>query len=44
VGGIEVEDAMERLHPGSAVRAVWKDGEPVGTLEDILYFEPIFDD
>jgi uncharacterized OB-fold protein len=44
VGGIEVEDAMERLHPGTAVRAVWKDGEPVGTLEDILYFEPIFDE
>jgi uncharacterized OB-fold protein len=44
VGGIEVEEAMERLHPGTAVRAVWKDGEPVGTLEDILYFEPVFED
>ncbi len=44
VGGIEVAEAMERLKPGTPVRAVWRDGEPVGTLEDILYFEPIFED
>jgi uncharacterized protein len=45
IGGIDVEDARERLRPGMAVRAVWKqDGEPAGTLEDILYFEPVFDD
>lgn len=45
VGGIEVDEAMERLVPGKTrVRAVWKDGEPVGSLEDILHFEPIFDE
>jgi uncharacterized OB-fold protein len=45
IGGIEVDEAMERLRPGMAVRAVWNDNdEPKGTLEDILYFEPIFKD
>jgi uncharacterized OB-fold protein len=44
VGGIEVEEAMEKLSPGTPVRAVWKDSDPVGTLEDILYFEPVFAD
>lgn len=44
IGGIEVEEAMDRLSPGMSVRAVWKDGDPVGSLEDILYFEPIFDE
>ena len=44
IGGIEVEEAMERLRPGMAVRAVWNDeDEPRGTLEDILYFEPVFE-
>jgi uncharacterized protein len=44
VGGIDVDEAIEKIRPGTAVRAVWKDGEPKGTLEDILYFEPIFGD
>lgn len=44
VGGIDVEEAKERLQIGTRVRAVWKEGEPVGTLEDIDHFEPIFDD
>jgi uncharacterized OB-fold protein len=44
IGGIEVDDAMERLRPGMPVRAVWNDDdEPKGTLEDILYFEPVFE-
>lgn len=41
IGGIDVEKATETLSPGTPVRAVWKDGEPIGSLEDILYFEPI---
>jgi uncharacterized OB-fold protein len=44
IGGIEVEEAKERLHTGMSVRAVWKDAEPTGSLEDIEHFEPIFDD
>jgi len=44
IGGIDVDEAVEKIHPGTPVRAVWKDGEPKGTLEDILYFEPIFED
>jgi uncharacterized OB-fold protein len=44
IGGIEVEEAMDRLSIGMPVRAVWKDSEPIGSLEDILYFEPIFED
>jgi uncharacterized OB-fold protein len=43
IGGIDVEEAKERLRIGTPVRAVWKEGEPVGTLEDIEYFEPIFE-
>jgi uncharacterized protein len=43
VGGIDVEEAKERLRIGTKVRAVWKEGEPVGTLEDIEYFEPVFE-
>ncbi len=43
IGGIDVEEAKERLRTGMKVRAVWKDGEPTGSLEDIEYFEPIFD-
>jgi uncharacterized OB-fold protein len=43
IGGIDVEEAKERLRTGMKVRAVWKDGEPTGSLEDIQYFEPIFD-
>ncbi|MCW3020548.1 MAG: hypothetical protein JWN10_2856 [Solirubrobacterales bacterium] len=44
IGGIEVEEATEKLYPGMPVRAVWRDGEPAGSLEDILYFEPLFED
>lgn len=44
IGGIDVEEAKERLRIGTKVRAVWKEGEPVGTLEDIDHFEPVFED
>ncbi|HVX33930.1 MAG TPA: OB-fold domain-containing protein [Solirubrobacterales bacterium] len=44
VGGIDVEEAKERLRTGMKVKAVWKDDEPTGSLEDIEYFEPIFED
>jgi len=44
IGGIDVEEAKERLRTGMKVRAVWKDSEPTGSLEDIDYFEPIFED
>lgn len=45
VGGIDVEEAKERLQIGTKVRAVWKEGgEPVGTLEDIDHFEPLFEE
>jgi uncharacterized OB-fold protein len=43
VGGIDAEEAKERLRIGMPVKAVWKDEDPVGSLEDILYFEPIFE-
>jgi uncharacterized protein len=45
VGGIEAEEARERLQIGMPVRAVWKEGsDPVGSLADISHFEPIFED
>ncbi|HZO07195.1 MAG TPA: OB-fold domain-containing protein [Solirubrobacterales bacterium] len=45
VGGIDIEEAKERLRIGTKVRAVWKEGgEPVGTLEDIDHFEPLFEE
>ncbi|MBS1845319.1 MAG: OB-fold domain-containing protein [Actinobacteria bacterium] len=44
VAGIDVEDAKERLQIGTKVRAVWKGGDPIGSLEDIEYFEPVFED
>lgn len=44
IGGIDVEDAKERLRTGMKVKAVWKDSEPTGSLADIEYFEPIFED
>jgi uncharacterized OB-fold protein len=43
IGGIAADEAKERLAPGMKVRAVWRDGEPTGTLEDIEYFEPVFE-
>jgi uncharacterized OB-fold protein len=43
IGGIDVEEAMMKLYPGMPVRAVWRDGTPAGSLEDILYFEPVFE-
>jgi uncharacterized OB-fold protein len=44
VGGIDVEEAKERLHTGMKVKAVWRDAEPTGSLADIEYFEPVFED
>lgn len=41
IGGFAPEEANERLAPGTRVRAVWRDGEPTGTLEDIEHFEVI---
>lgn len=40
LGGVDAEEAPQRLKPGMRVRAVWNDeAEPTGTLEDILHFE-----
>lgn len=45
VGGVDAEEAKERLQIGMKVKAVWKEGtDPVGSLEDISHFEPIFDE
>lgn len=44
VGGIDAAEARERLRIGMKVKAVWKDGEPIGSLADISHFEPIFED
>lgn len=44
VGEIDAEEAKERLKIGMKVKAVWKEGEPVGSLEDISHFAPIFED
>ncbi len=41
IGGVEPDEAPKRLAPGARVRAVWSDGTPNGTLEDILHFELI---
>jgi uncharacterized OB-fold protein len=41
IGNIDADVAKDRLQPGTRVRAVWRDGEPSGTLEDIDYFEVI---
>jgi uncharacterized OB-fold protein len=41
IGGIPADDAPRKLATGARVRAVWSDGEPKGTLEDILHFELI---
>lgn len=41
IGGIGADEAVERLAPGTRVRAVWGDGAPTGSLEDIDYFEVI---
>lgn len=43
IGGIGVEETMEKLAPGTRVRAVWKEDELTGSLADILHFEPIFE-
>jgi uncharacterized OB-fold protein len=44
VSGIDALDAQRLLRIGMKVKAVWKEGEPIGSLEDIDYFEPIFED
>jgi uncharacterized OB-fold protein len=41
IGGIEADDAPNKLATGARVRAVWTDDEPKGTLEDIVHFELI---
>jgi uncharacterized OB-fold protein len=42
IGEITPEDATARLLPGETrVKAVWRDGEPTGTLTDIDYFKVI---
>jgi uncharacterized OB-fold protein len=41
IGGLSADEAVERLAPGTRVRAVWGDGEPTGSLEDIDHFEVI---
>lgn len=45
IGGIEIDQAKEKLRPGTRVRAVWTEHSNVrGTLEDIVYFEPVPED
>jgi uncharacterized protein len=44
VGEIDADEARERLQIGTKVQAVWKEGEPVGSLEDISHFRPLFDE
>jgi uncharacterized OB-fold protein len=40
LGGIEPDEAPQRLRPGMKVRAVWRDASQAqGTLEDISHFE-----
>lgn len=41
LGGFDIADAKDLLRIGMPVRAVWKDSEPKGTLDDIDYFEPV---
>jgi uncharacterized OB-fold protein len=41
IGGLSADEAIERLAPGTRVRAVWGEGEPTGSLEDIEHFEVI---
>jgi uncharacterized OB-fold protein len=41
IDGISPDEAVERLAPGARVRAVWGDGPPTGSLEDIDHFELI---
>jgi uncharacterized OB-fold protein len=44
LGGFDVETAKDVLSVGMPVKAVWRDfSESEGTLNDIDYFEPIFD-
>lgn len=44
LGGFDVETAQDVLSVGMPVKAVWKDAtESEGTLNDIEYFEPIFE-
>jgi hypothetical protein len=44
LGGFDVLEASTLLKPGQKVRAVWLPDSHTGTLADIDYFEPIFDD
>jgi uncharacterized OB-fold protein len=41
IGGVSAEEAPDRIATGARVKAVWTDGEPKGTLEDIVHFELI---
>lgn len=41
VAGIDMNRAKELVKPGTRVRAVWRDGEPTGSLGDISHFEVI---
>lgn len=44
LGGLDVEQAPTQLKPGMKVKAVWLPDSHTGTLADIDYFQPIFDD
>ncbi|WP_375248638.1 OB-fold domain-containing protein, partial [Sphingomonas sp.] len=37
----DIESAKQRIKPGTRVRAVWREGERVGSLRDIERFEVI---
>jgi len=41
IAGIDMNRAKELVKPGTRVRAVWREGEPTGSLADISHFEVI---
>lgn len=41
VGGIDIDTAKDTLSVGMKVQAVWREGEPQGSLNDIEYFAPL---
>ena len=43
IAGIDMSRAKELVKPGTRVRAVWRDGEPTGSMADISHFEVIDD-
>lgn len=44
IAGIDMRRAKELVKPGTRVRAVWREGERTGSLDDISHFEIIDDE